>query len=506
MHLWDDIQLIENNYNLKAVRKFSDIFHFVLKPSKPVSNFFLAWGQWWGHGMVGQHRILSLLLHAAVVFLLYANLHAFRRRLTSDIPRQFPFWVALLFALAPIHTEAIGVTWFRMDILGALFTLSGMLSVQKIGTSRHRLFWFSCLFLSLGLATFSKETFAFTMPVAVLITGWVTGSLKWRGALAIGVAQTFWVGLLLCLLTLDAQSEFPYDDVIGLNILEVPLHLRLAASALFEGIYKTLSGHGLTIVRLQERVGLGIHWGVQGAAAFISLWIGVLGWLYYCGGFLRVWGVILGASSGIYLAIPNMNIGSERYWYFPAASLFTLLIYGIWCAVARFSRRPVRILSVIVLFYAVALGMGLESRVSRMFSRERFYRGEWKRHPEAVATWSDMATVLTEQAKYDEAEKFIKHAKEMDATHPNVLMAEFLLDYHRKNLKAARVTFARIQSEFKHKPQLMGLFHFHIGILEEKQESPAAAARSYLKAMEADPKVNFYQEVYEKNIKLAKGK
>lgn len=504
VYLFDDIQLIENNYTLKAVRSLSDVFTFVLKPSKPVSNFFLALGQWWGHGMVIHQRIVSLLLHFAVVALLYANLVTMRRHGRMALPRQFPFWVAVLFAVTPIHTESIGIGWFRMDMLGALFTLSGMWAVQTLPRTRHRLACFAALFLSLGLATFSKETFAVVTPAAILLTGWFTRSLHWRGALAVVVVQAFWAGILVFLLTLDARSDFPYEDVIGWRILEVPLHLRLAASALVEGIYKTLSGHGLTIVRLQERFGVGIGLGVEGAAAFLALFAGLCGWMLYRGGFLGLWGGLLFVSAGIYLVIPNLNIGSEHYWYLPATALFSLLLFGVWNVVKLYSPRPRRVLTLVVAVYAVALGMGLVSRSVRMISREKFYHVEWKKHPEAVGTWSDMTVVLMEKGKLEEARRFFEEAKRRDPGHPNVRINEFLLAFHEKDLKGARAAFQRIQEEFKSRPHLLGLFHFHLGILEEKQESSAAAALSYLKAMEQDPKVKFYREVYERTSALAK--
>jgi len=504
VYLFDDIQLIENNYTLKGVRNLSDVFTFVLKPSKPVSNFVLALGQWWGRGSPFHHRLLTLLIHAAAVLLLYANLYLLRRRLRPALPRRFAFWVAFLFALTPVHTEAVGVTWFRMDMLGALFTLSGMWAAQQIGFSRRKGFWYGVLFFSLGLGTLSKEIFAVVLPVCVLAVGWVTRGFGWRQALAVVGMQSIWAGLLGWLLTKDAKSEYPYDEVVGWGIIELPLQIRLSASAFIEGLYKTFSGHGLTIVRLQERFGVGIGLGVEGALAFFALVALLLGWLVYRGGFLRAWAIIFAASAGIYVVIPNLNIGSEHYWYLSSAAAFVLLVYGLFRVVSRFSLRPASFVALGVLVYGIALGMGLESRVARMISRERFYRSEWKAHPEAVGTWSDMATVLMEAGKLEESRKFLDQAKKMDPTHPNVLIGEFLHAFHSKDLKKSREAFTRIQEGFKGRPHMMALFHFHLGMLEEKQVSPAAAARSYLKALEIEPHVKFYREIYEKNAALAK--
>jgi len=503
VYLFDDIQLIENNYTLKTVRRLADVFTFVLKPSKPVSNFVLAWGEYWGHGMVPHQRLLSMALHAAVVLLFYFLLHALRRRLPARLPRRFPFWVALLFAVTPLHSEAIGIAWFRMDMLGAFFTLLGMLATLHL-TEKRPAGWYALLFLSLGLGTFSKETFAVVLPLAVLSVGWVTPGFGRRQVVAVALMQCFWGGILYWLLTKDATSQFPYDDVIGWGILELPLQIRLAASSLIEGIYKTLSGHGLTIVRLQERFAVGIGLGVPGAVAILVLWVSVLVWLIFKGGFLRVLGALLAISETIYLVIPNLNIGSEHYWYLPAAPLLALVMYGVWRAASRFTDRPARVMTFAVALYAVALGMGTESRVLRMMSREKFYRGEWQRHPESVGTWSDMAVVLMEKKKFDEAQGFLTRAKAMDPTHPNVLISEFLLAFHRGDLKGARETFAAIHDNFKARPHLLGLFYFHLGMLEEKAKSPAAAARSYLKALEQEPHVKFYRDVYEKNVAAAK--
>ena len=72
--LFDDYQVIVANADLAKLGSFGDCFSFGLKPSKPVNNFVLALGHWWGQGMPWAQRLISLLLHVGVSLLVFFNL------------------------------------------------------------------------------------------------------------------------------------------------------------------------------------------------------------------------------------------------------------------------------------------------------------------------------------------------------------------------------------------------------------------------------------------------
>lgn len=507
-YLFDDIQVIESNAALKAVASFWDCFTFVLKPSKPVTNFWLAIGQWLGGGAPFMQRLLSVLFHLGAVWLVYLNLVFLRLRAGQVLPSRFPFWVALLFAVAPIHTETLGVGLFRMEILGTFFTLTACLALQVLFTrqlSKGRKFaWFTVLFLSMGLGPLSKEVFLLVLPAALLAVAWVPGDRKltWKVPVALGMVQGFWAMLLLVLLRRDPQSDFPYQDVVGFGHLDGVTQVRLAASALLELLYKILTGHGLTILRLRDRNGVGQHLGQEGAALVLVAAALVIVWLYRRGGLTRLFALWTGVGLGVYLVIPNINIGSEHYAYFPSIGVFALVVLGLWRLLAHSSRRSQSVTGLLVVAYAVALGLGLGARLRHMDSRLAFYLSEAEKHPENAGVWTDVAMAFMEKrpSHAEEARPFLERAKRLNPDHPNTHTAEFLMNFHAGNVSEAERLLKDIERVFSSKPKYVGSFYFHVGLLKERAGLKGEAARAYLKAIEKEPGKLLYAEAYRRTL------
>lgn len=153
--VWDDYYMIVNDPTLTSL---SNLFKDMAKPigfygrnaSIPIGDawrpvetatFFLD-AALWGKHAAGFH-LTNVLLHAAVAVLFFFFL---KRILGAVYPA---FWIALIYSVHPIHSEAVAYIPSRGELLCGLFVLAALLARE-----RH-------LNLSAGffaLALYSKET------------------------------------------------------------------------------------------------------------------------------------------------------------------------------------------------------------------------------------------------------------------------------------------------------------------------------------------------------------
>jgi hypothetical protein len=116
--VWDDLYLVVDNTHIKSLTSIPGLFTEALFPRtqyyRPLQAFTFAFDyRVWGLAAGGFH-LTSALLHAAVAWMFY--------RLAARILRDPLAGVAaaLLFAVHPLHTEAIAYLSGRSDPLAAL--------------------------------------------------------------------------------------------------------------------------------------------------------------------------------------------------------------------------------------------------------------------------------------------------------------------------------------------------------------------------------------------------
>ena len=100
------------------------------------------------------YHFANILLHCAVC-LLY---HRFLRSLTAS--KTIPQISTLLFAVHPIHTEAVTGVVGRAELLSSIFFLLTLMLYQKAtkcNTSRQSLSCYTLCLVTVALAMFSKE-------------------------------------------------------------------------------------------------------------------------------------------------------------------------------------------------------------------------------------------------------------------------------------------------------------------------------------------------------------
>lgn len=188
-------------------------------------------------------HLFNLLYYALLVLLLFVVLKMLFQKYDSDKWwRSIPFITALLFALHPLHTEAVANIKGRDEIfamLGAVATLYFCLKYAK----SHKYYLLLLAFLAMTFALFSKENaivFVAVVPLSLLISD---NKISWKDYVATEIPILVAVAIFL-VVRQSVLGAFMIEDTTN-NILNNPFlncsySERLATVLLTWGIYLKL--------------------------------------------------------------------------------------------------------------------------------------------------------------------------------------------------------------------------------------------------------------------------
>lgn len=131
---------------------------------RPVTVLTFAVNEAVAPGSAGGFHAVNVLLHAAVTILVFwLAVRLFDGRVA--------FIAAALFAVHPLHTEAVTNIVGRAELLAALFGLLAVLSADPLGGSAGRWArrsWYGFSVLCFAVAVFSKESAVTILPLVLL--------------------------------------------------------------------------------------------------------------------------------------------------------------------------------------------------------------------------------------------------------------------------------------------------------------------------------------------------
>lgn len=362
----------------------------------------------------------------------------------ADFSDSLAFVIAAIFAILPIHTETIGIAQFRCEILGTLFALcaarvtlswDGVFRVQSLGK-------YVLIFAFLGLSSLSKETFCFVAPAVCLVFYFFRG-LNFSGKehclksflCILGFASCFWALVLIWLLQGEQNSIYSYGPALEAKGPFLLNQFEWASRAVIEGLSKVYLGYDLTTTRMNERYGLISRFlNPQLGIAFLCvliffLWLAIKRFRW-----VAIW--VLTALLGYfpYVLIPNANLGSEHYWYFPSLALIAILIIGVSLATQRV-QKPSRIRTLAVLVYVGVLWVVTFNRMIEMSNAVYFYRAELEGHPESLMARQGMLSVAIDKKFPDkEIDYFLDLIKNSESTNSIDAILEFNIYFKRNDL------------------------------------------------------------------------
>lgn len=178
MFQFDDYNVIVNE---PAVHSWAAWFAGLGHGIRPLLKLSYTLDWTLGLGAFGFH-LTNLLLHFLNSYLVFrlAQLFVWQRGQQYEL-HQAPLLAALLFALHPVHTEAVSYISGRSASLMTLFYLAALLSYVHGRTHNRRLYQQEVTLLCFVLALAVKET-AITLPLALLAWELCCGG-RWQAAL-----------------------------------------------------------------------------------------------------------------------------------------------------------------------------------------------------------------------------------------------------------------------------------------------------------------------------------
>ena len=372
----------------------------------------------------GYHGV-NIVLHLLVAFAVYGLARALLRtpRLASTgtpaARTALPLLAAALFALHPLHTEAVTYVVQRLTSLVALFYIAALAAwiEARLATTRGgRVAWgVACAALAL-LALFSKETAA-TLPLAILLLEWVafgTGGkrlLVLGAAMALVLALAFAVAVVSYRLPLFSRraigglasqtSEFGHLASLGVQVRVLWIYFRLflwpaglhldhaalpVAAAWEAAAWLALAGH-LTLIGL-----------ALAARRRFPLWsFGVL-FVYL--------------AHAVSSLVPVHEQLFEHRAYLPDVG-WCLIVAGLLAVAApgRLGRRAPAALAVIVL---TLLGVATLRRNLMWRDPVAFWQDDVRRAPGKARAWGSLGRSLIEADRPAEGVRALQESMRLD--------------------------------------------------------------------------------------------
>ncbi len=395
---WDDEHLIVKNKAIRSLDPFFIVRNFhVTYPPLIVASHSLDY-LFWRLNPVGYH-LTDMLLYALAVLVFFFIC----QKLTDN--QRAAFIAAAVFAVYPLHVES--VTWLssRKDGLGVLFYLLGFLAYLRSGERGGRGFlWLSVL---LYFCALWSRSLMITLPLALFVYDLLLSPVR-RSFVKIVVNKLpFAVPLILTFLAtvaLDPHNEIrlayhggsPYATFLAmLKVLAGYLRMLLLPIELSTLYYVEIPSRLLKIPCL--------------LALAVLLWLlfealrGVRRWPLFS--FSVFWAIV--SLLPVLQIVPINVIKADRYLYLPTAAL--CLLFGAVVAESLLSRfRKLTILLIAALVTTFTVLTVARNAVWR--NSISLWESEVARGTNRADVYNNLGIAYTRRARYDEAEKTIKHA------------------------------------------------------------------------------------------------
>jgi protein O-mannosyl-transferase len=392
------------------------------------STFALDWKI--GNGRPLAFHVVNLVLHAAVTLLFYMLLQTVLQSLQHG--KAVAFAAALLFAVHPIHTEAVASIVGRAELLAAGFLIAAWL----LHLQDREIPALVCFILAL----LSKESAVVLLPLA-LIGDFVRGQWKPTFRYLRIAAMT---GLYVIVLWKVQGNHF---GPAGISVLDNPLASIPAVPRIFNALHVAWKYVGLQVYpatlscdySYNEIPVYDLRYGLSHTLPWVIASLAALGgWIWAVR--KRQMGVVL--AGGIYLVgfattanilMPIGTIMGERLAYFPSAG-FCLLVALAWNWLQERQRKlAVGALAVLV----AVLGVRTVLRNRDWKDNRTLYTAAVRAVPQSAKMHLGLAFNFLEAKQFDLARKEFQTTLQINPAYPEALASYGLLEFSQGNYQAA---------------------------------------------------------------------
>jgi hypothetical protein len=422
--VYDDVHVILNNELIHSLSRWREIIASPWWPDglyRPLTSLLNAINWAVGHGDPHGFHLTNIVLHgiaALLVFLLVAKLLGTGPALVAG----------LLFAVHPVHVEAVGNVVGRAEVLATIFSLAaallylcdGRLIAQGETGSVRRLGVAAATLLAVLCALASKES-AFAVPGLLLLVDGVDRSAggsfhaRWRRHLPLwAVVLAVAVGWLLLRWRVlgDIAGDYSAPGLMGqglagrtlvmlpvvlqyVRLLLFPAHLSADYSPDYLPVTDSITLPGLLAIGVIAVVA-GTAWRARRAAPIVTF---SLGWIALS--LLIVANIVV--PSGILLA--------ERALYLPSVGI---AILGGWLWQIAPARGPALAGLLLVISAGAARSV---SREPVWRSNATFFPALVRDAPGSFRSWWVGAMLAYESGNRAEGERLIRRALQVFAFH-----------------------------------------------------------------------------------------
>ena len=409
----------------------------------------------------------NVVLHLASTLLLFAALFAMTRRLERS------GFVALLFAVHPLHVESVAWVAERKDVLSGLFFMLGLLAwtsyVRRPGAGRYAL-----VAAALALGLMAKPMLVTFPLVLLLIDRWPLERAAPWSRLIVEKLPLLAMSALSSIVTLIAQREGGAMSEAGVFPLTVRLGNALVAYASY--LIDTVWPSGLAFFYPHPGGGLPVWQVLASAAALVAISVGAfrtsrsypylaMGWAWYLVMLVPVIGLVQ----------VGLQARADRYTYLPLIGVFIAAVWGASDLAVRIADDRARKPAIFAVGALVAAGLIVVARLEAgtWHDSVMLYQRALAVTSDNAFAHNDLGLALLERGDLDGAILHSRQALRLDPEHPEApnTLATAL---SRKGLAAESVAVYR--EALRTRPGDV-TFHSNLGtVLAEQGDLPAAAA------------------------------
>jgi len=406
-------------------------------------------------------HLVNLLLHLAVTLSAYALLS----RVVASL--RTAWLAAAIFAVHPIHTEAVSSIVGRAEILAALGTLVSLLAVARAVVDRRRSGrWLGAAGVAFAVGLLSKESAFTAVCLAPLIHWWIAPRDGWTRRLAIlapyAAVGLGYLALRNAVIGAIAMPHLPDPLDNPLAYVDTATRLRTAAIVLWDYVALLVAPLRLSADYSLDQVPLAVSWSDPRALAAFAIIAtssaaAIVGWARRSELALAavLFAVPLALTANV--LFPIGTIKAERLLYLP--SLGACLAAG-WLLARWFEVRPRAAVALtatlLVVFASRTSARNLDWRDSLSL-----FATAVEVSPRSAKAHHNLAVALEMNGENDKA---LQHYESAIAIYPDYADAAFGIGHlallRRDDSTALEWLQRAVRSNWQ-----MGSAHFQLGLL-----------------------------------------
>lgn len=314
---FDDYNVIVNEAQVHTwAAWFASLGHGI----RPLLKFSYTLNWTLGLGVIGFH-LTNIVIHLANAYLVYRLAQVFvEQQWQREQLRSVPLLSALLFAVHPIHTEAVSYISGRSASLMTLFYLAALWCYVSGRTQQRKLHLYVGAPLLFVLALATKET-AITFPFALLLWESACGG-RWRAAFKQQWPVWLAAGITALLFVFSDSYSTQMQRSAEFNSLQGNLATQFSAFAY-------LLRQWALPVWLNIDPDLPMLHDLSNSILPLLLFISLCAVMLICWrrrpwiSFALAW--VMLQLIALYLLLPRLDIANERQWYLASWPLLLAL-------------------------------------------------------------------------------------------------------------------------------------------------------------------------------------